>query len=349
MALSAKTIRSQMNLLLPLLRSCSLETMRRGQNAVGELMEAKYRREIFCREHSFDRFQGAWIMPRDERRQGVVLYLHGGGYVCGDLEYAKGFASMLAVRCGVRVFCAAYRLAPENPYPAALEDALTAYRYLLDKGYAPEHIALCGESAGGGLCYSLCLKLKELGEKQPSGIIAISPWTDLTQSGESYDLNREKDPSMASEILDYYAGCYTDDRKDPLVSPLFGDLRELPPSLIFVGDEEIMRSDAVLMHSKLLSCGAESHLTVKPDRWHGYILYGLKEDEEDLEAINRFLNQKLSPEHKLRWLRLDNAAKIYPAARSQRWSNVFRLSVTLNEDVDTAVLQSALDVTVRRL
>ena len=348
MALSAKTIRSQMNLLLPLLRSCSLETMRRGQNAVGEMMEAKYRREIFCREHSFDHFQGAWIMPKDERRQGVVLYLHGGGYVCGDLEYAKGFASMLAVRCGVRVFCAAYRLAPENPYPAALEDALTAYRYLLDKGYAPEHIALCGESAGGGLCYSLCLKLKELGLKQPSGIIAVSPWTDLTQSGESYDLNREKDPSMASEILDYYAGCYTDDRKDPLVSPLFGDLRELPPSLIFVGDEEIMRSDAVLMHSKLLSCGAESLLTVKPDRWHGYILYGLKEDEEDLEAINRFLNQKLSPEHKLRWLRLDNAAKIYPAARSQRWSNVFRLSVTLNEDVDTAVLQSALDVTVRR-
>ena len=348
MALSAKTIRTQMNLLLPLLRSCSLDTLRRGQNAVGELMEAKYRREIFCRDHSFDGFEGAWIMPKDERRQGVVLYLHGGGYVCGDLEYAKGFASMLAVRCGVRVFCAAYRLAPEHPYPAALEDALTAYRYLLEKGYAPGQIALCGESAGGGLCYSLCLKLRQLGMEMPGGIIAISPWTDLTASGESYGRNREADPSLSVEVLDYYADCYTDDRTDPFVSPLFGDLSAMPPSLIFVGGDEIMESDATLMHNRLVSLGRESALTVKPDRWHGYILYGLKEDDDDLESINSFLNRHLSQEHKLRWLRLDNAAKIYPAARSQNWTNVFRLSVTLKEEVDLELLRSALDVTVRR-
>ena len=348
MALSAKTIRTQMNLLLPMLRSCSLETMRKWQNSVGELMEAQYRREIFCREHRFEHFEAAWVMPRDERRQGVVLYLHGGGYVCGDLEYAKGFASMLAVRCGVRVFCAAYRLAPEHPYPAALEDALEAYRYLLDKGYAPEHIALCGESAGGGLCYALCLKLRELGMEQPCGIIGISPWTDLTASGESYETNRERDPSMSVEVLDYFASCYTEDRADPRVSPLFGDVSLMPPSLLFVGDNEIMRSDAALMHGKLLAAGRKSELIAKPDRWHGYILYGLKEDEEDILKINSFLNENLSQEHKLRWMRLDNAAKIYPAARSQNWSNVFRLSVTLKEEIDVDVLKSALDVTVRR-
>ncbi len=348
MELTPKTIRTQMSLLMPLLRSCSLETLRKGQNKIGELMEAKYRKEIYSREHSFGNFQGAWIMPRDKRRQGVVLYLHGGGYVCGDLDYAKGFASMLAVRCGVRVFCVAYRLAPEHPYPAALEDALEVYRYLLDKGYSPEHIALCGESAGGGLCYALCLKLKELGIPQPGGIIGISPWTDLTASGESYELNKDKDPSMLAEVLDYYADCYTDDRKNPYVSPLFGDLTSMPPSLIFVGGDEIMRSDASLIHGKLLSSGRRSELVVKPDRWHGYILYGLKEDEEDMQKINEFLNVHLCPEHKLRWMRLDNAAKIYPAARSQSWSNVFRLSVTLKEDVDVSVLQSALDVTVRR-
>ena len=348
MALSAKTIRTQMNRLMPLLRSCSLETMRKGQNMIGELMETMHRKEIMEKEHPFEKFQAAWVIPKDERRQGVVLYLHGGGYVCGDLEYAKGFASTLAAQCGVRVFCAAYRLAPEERYPAALEDALAAYRYLLEKGYAPEHIALCGESAGGGLCYALCLKLQELGMGQPCGIIGISPWTDLTASGESYERNREADPSMSVEMLDFYADCYTDDRKDPLVSPLFGELSQMPPSLIFVGGDEIMLSDAEEMHRRLLAAGRKSKLVVRPQRWHGYVLYGLKEDAEDFDTINQFLSDHLSEEHKLRWMRLDNAAKIYPASRSENWSNVFRLSVSLKENVDVEVLQSALDVTVRR-
>ena len=128
MALSAKTVHSQLKMLTPLLRSCSLETIRKGQNKLGELMEIRHRKEILCKDHPFENFEGAWIIPEDERRQGVVLYLHGGGYVCGDLEYAKGFATTLATECGVRVFCIGYRLAPENPYPAALEDALTAYQ-----------------------------------------------------------------------------------------------------------------------------------------------------------------------------------------------------------------------------
>lgn len=348
MALSAKTIHAQLKMLKPLVRGCSLELLRKGQNKIGELMEVRYRREIMEKDHPFDGFSAAWVVPRDERRQGVVLYLHGGGYTCGDLEYAKGFSSTLAAQCGVRVFCAAYRLAPENPYPAALEDALTAYRYLLDKGYAPGHIALCGESAGGGLCYALCMKLRELELPQPCGIVAISPWTDLTASGESYERNREADPNMTAEILDFYAGCYCADRTDPYVSPLFGDVSGMPPSLIFAGGDEIMLSDSQLMHRKLLEAGCKSRLFVRPERWHGYVLYGLKEDEEDMASINRFLSEHLSRERKLRWMRLDNAAKIYPAARNQNWSNMFRLSATLKETVDVPVLQSALDVTVRR-
>ena len=137
MAPTAKTIRNQMNMLQPLLKNCSLETIRRGQNRVGELMEGKYRRQVHVREHQFDHFDGAWIVPKDQRREGVILYLHGGGYVCGNLEYAKGFGSMLTCQTGNRVFCAAYRLAPEHPFPAAVEDALEAYRYLLSKGYGP--------------------------------------------------------------------------------------------------------------------------------------------------------------------------------------------------------------------
>lgn len=346
MSLSAKTIRAQLVMLRPLLRSCSLETMRRGQDKLGELMETRYRRQVLVRDHPFEHFEGAWIIPKDERRQGVILYLHGGGYTCGSLEYAKGFGATLAAQCGARVFCGAYRLAPEHPFPAALEDGLECYQYLLAKGYS--RITLCGESAGGGLCYSLCLKLKELELPQPCGIIAISPWTDLTASGASYEANREADPSMSAEQLAFYAQCYAKDRTDPLVSPLFGDLRGLPPSLIFVGGDEILRSDAEGIHENLLAAGCRSRLVVTPQRWHAYVLYGLEEDRKDFIAINDFLRVVMSRENKLRWMRLDNAAKIYPAARRQNWSNVFRLSATLREDVDLAVMQRALDVTVRR-
>ncbi len=345
---SAKSVRNQLAMLRPLLSSCSLSTLRKGQELLGNMVEARHRTRVIIREHPFERFSGVWIIPRDERRRGVMLYLHGGGYACGGIDYTTGFGTMLANDYGMRVFCTAYRLAPEHPYPAALEDALESYRYLLAKGYAPEHIVLCGESAGGGLCYSLCLKLKELSLPLPGGIISISPWTDLTSSGPSYEENKEKDPSMRQETLDFYAKCYTQNREDPLVSPLFGDLTGLPPTILFVGGEEIMRSDAELLHKKLTECGVSSVLMVKPDRWHAYLLYGLQEDGNDRESINRFLNAYISRENKLRWLRLDNAAKIYPAARRNNWSNIFRISVTLTEKIDVKIMQQALDVTVRR-
>lgn len=348
MALSAKLVRTQLNFFKPLITGCSLTTIRKGQDKLGELMEAIHRRQVIVKDHPFALFEGAWVIPRDERRQGVILYLHGGGYTCGDLEYAKGFASTLAVECGSRVFCAAYRLAPENPFPAALDDAQEAYCYLLGKGYSPAQIALCGESAGGGLIYALCLRLKQEQRPLPGGLIGISPWTDLTASGESYEINREQDPSMTQELLDFYAGCYTDNRENPLVSPLFGELQGLPPSLLFAGGDEIMLDDTRQLHQKLIASGCKSQMVVAPERWHAYVLYGLKENEEDMQTINRFLNRVMSPERKLRWMRLDNAAKIYPAALRRSWSNVFRLSATLTELVDTAVLQDALDVTVRR-
>ena len=347
MPLSAKTVRSRIGLLQPLMKSCSLDTIRRAQNRVGELIEAKYRRQVLVKEHPFHGFTAAWLLPKDERREGVILYLHGGGFVCGQMEYSRAFGSVLAVRCGVRVFSPAYRLAPEHPYPAALEDALECYRYLLSKGYDPRHISLCGESAGGGLCFSLCLKLKEENLPQPGSIIAISPWTDLALRGRSYTENKA-DPSMSREQLEFYARCYGGHPEDPLVSPLLGDLQGLPPSLIFAATEELMFSDATDLREKLCQSGCASQLVSRADRWHAYLLYGLEEDREDMEILNRFLNEHLAPENKLRWLPLDNTAKIYPAARSQNWSNVFRLSATLSEPIDVPVMQSALDVTVRR-
>ena len=349
MELSAKLVRSQLNFFKPFVAGCSLEVTRKGQDKLGELMSALHKREVLIRDHDFERFQGAWVMPKDERRSGVVLYLHGGGYTCGSLDYAKGFAATLASECGVRVFCAAYRLAPENPYPAAVEDALTAFDYLLKKGYAPHQILLCGESAGGGLIYALSLKLKQLGRELPCGLIGISPWVDLTGSGASYETNRDNDPSLTQELLEFYAKCYTQDPTDPLCSPVRGDLTGLPPSLLFAGGDEILLDDARTLHDRLKAAGCRSKLLIAPERWHAYVLYCLQENmEQDMEEINRFLTQNLSPARSLRWMRLDNAAKIYPAAKRRNWNNFFRISATLTEPIDTGVLASALDVTARR-
>ena len=350
MGLPAKLVHSQLNFFKPLVANCSLETIRRGQDKLGELVEAIHRKDVITRDHAFANFEGAWIIPKDERRQGVILYLHGGGYTCGDLDYAKGFGATLADEEGVRVFAAAYRLAPESPYPAAVEDALEAYNYLRQKGYKPEHIMLCGESAGGGLCFALCLKLKELSLPLPCGIIAISPWADLTASGSTYETNREKDVSLTAEVLEFYAQCYAGehDRREQTISPLFGELTGMPPSLIFAGGDEILLDDSVRLNRRLTECGCKSRLIIAPERWHAYVLYQLNENQDDFTAINAFLNDHLCPERKLRWMRLDNAAKIYPAAKRRNWNNFFRLSVTLTEPIDTAVLRAALDVTVRR-
>ena len=348
MGLSAKLVRSQLNFFKPFVANCSLEVTRKGQDKLGELMEAIHWHDVIVHDHNFENFEGAWVIPKEERRSGAVLYLHGGGYTCGDLEYAKGFASTLAAECGVRVFCVAYRLAPETRFPGAVDDAEESYRYLLSKGYTPEQICLCGESAGGGLIYALCLRLKERGLPLPCGIIAISPWVDLTASGESYVTNKDADPSLTEELLRFYAKCYADDVRAPEVSPLFAELDGLPPSLIFVGGDEILLDDSKRMHEKLMQSGCKSQLVIAPERWHAYVLYMLNENMSDFDTINQFLSRVMAAERKQQWMRLDNAAKIYPAALRKKWSNVFRLSATLSEPVDRDVLRAALDVTLRR-
>ncbi len=362
MEFSTDFIRTQLLLFKPYVASCSLEATRKGQDRLGALMASSYKDHSKYEYVKIASNECAFITPSDVTSRGIILYLHGGGYTCGDLKYARGFGTVLAAKCSIKVFAAIYRLAPEAPFPAALDDVLEAYRYLISLGYKPSDIILCGESAGGGLAYSLCMKLKSLGETLPAGIIAISPWSDLTLSGESYEKNKDVDPSLTKEKLRFYADCYaygknppeTDSGKDivfkadPYISPLFGDLASLPPSFIIVGGDEILLDDSTRLHEKLIASGVRSQIIITPKMWHVYPLYCLKEHRSDFDRINSFLRTVLPPPEKLRWMRLDNAAKIYPAARSRNWVNIFRLSATLCEDVDREVLKSALDVTVRR-
>lgn len=348
MALSQKFARRQLELFKPFSMLSSLENARKGQEILGTLMAKPYRKKVTFETHRFDAFEGVWCLTRDETREGVILYLHGGGYCCGDKAYARGVGASLADRYGIKVFATVYRLAPEHPYPAALTDAFDSYLYLLSVGFAPEQILLCGESAGGGLAFSLCAMLKERGMNMPAGILAMSPWTDLTASGASYVANAKRDPSMVLRRLRFFAAHYAEDLKDPLVSPLFGDVTGFPPTLMLVGGDEIMLDDARLMQEKLVEGGVESELVVAPGCWHAYPLYDLKERAEDYTRIEQFLRRVMAPPRKLRWMSLDNAAKIYPAARSRNWSNAFRLSASLTEPVDVDVLRTALDVTARR-
>ncbi len=345
--MTEKFVRMQLNILKPLIEASSIETARKSQDLIGDLMAFSNKAAVSFNKRKFDHFDAEWVIPQSDNNNGVILYLHGGGYTCGGLDYAKGFGSKLASRFGMKVLCCAYRLAPEHRFPCAVDDALEAYKYLISNGFKPKRIILCGESAGGGLCYSLCIKLSELDMEQPAGIIAISPWTDLTSSGQSYTDNADVDPSMTKERLQLFADCYTDDKKNPLASPLFFEDVKFPPSLIFVGSDEVMLDDARQMHEKLISTGSRSKLIEAPRMWHAYILYDLKEYKSHYAEIGRFI-QSVIPSSSPRWAKLDNAAKIFPASRRRGWYNMFRLSVTLNETVSRSTLQSALNVTIRR-
>ena len=145
-------IRSQLGLIKPFVERCSLSVVRKTQDSIGKLTAVSYKDQVRTENIKVGHLNCAMLTPADELSGGVILYLHGGGFVAGNLDYAKGFGSMLAVKCGIKVFVVEYRLAPEHPYPAALDDAMDAYGYLLSGGYEPSRIALCGDSAGGGLC-----------------------------------------------------------------------------------------------------------------------------------------------------------------------------------------------------
>lgn len=288
--MTEKFIRTQLKKMQSRMDNEPISVERKGQELLGRILQMLPREDLQNTEMELPRCRAAMIRPKTPDCDGAVLYLHGGGYCCGDLAYAKGFGSVLAAQSNCRVFCPAYRLAPEHPFPAALDDAMDAYRFLL-ASFAPEKLVLAGESAGGGLIYCLCLRLKQEGLPLPGGLVGISPWSDLTGSGLSYRTNAAVDPSMTPQRLRHYASLYTDCPEAPLASPLFGDLCQMPESLLFAGGDEIMLDDAVTLHGRLLAAGCRSTLTVAPGLWHAYVLYGLKERKQDLTDIAAFIRR----------------------------------------------------------
>lgn len=239
-----------------------------------------------------------WIEPIGTDLQKVILYLHGGGYCIGSLETHRGLASRLALASQGRVLIIDYRLAPEHPFPAALEDALAAYRWLLSQGVPANQIAIGGDSAGGGLTLASVLSLRDAGQPLPKALFLLSPWTDLTFSGDSFRTRKNLDPIFGGEgnRLEYapaYLG--SQDRSNPLISPLFADLHGLPTTLIHVGSDEILLDDSVRLEEKLKAAGGNVRLDVWTGMWHVFQVFApyVPEAQQAIDQVGGFVCEQI--------------------------------------------------------
>lgn len=234
------------------------------------------------------------VHNRDATGAGAILYLHGGAYVLGSPKTHRALTSHLAKAARASVYVIDYRLAPEHPHPAALEDALTAYRWLLDQGMAPRNISLSGDSAGGGLALATALAIRDAGLPAPGALALISPWTDLTLSGESNRRNAVIDPMLhhtwAATSATQYCGTLPHDH--PACSPLFADLRNLPRMLIQVGSDEIVLSDSERLAEKARAAGVDVRLHRFDGLWHVFQLHAgmMKASNQAIDEIAEFLN-----------------------------------------------------------
>jgi len=236
-----------------------------------------------------------WVTLEETDQNRVLLYLHGGGYVFGGPDSHRDIAWRLAEAAGMRVLVADYRLAPENPFPAAVDDATACYRWLLEEGFSANEIAIGGDSAGGGLAAATMIQLKNLGLPQPRCGILLSPWLDLTVSGQSVETNAEDDAMLTANALTTMAKHYLGDwdRKAPLASPLFADLSGLPPILIHVGSTEILLSDSERFTERLNAAGSSVRLDIWPKMPHVFQVFAARvpEGKQAIAQLGEFLRQ----------------------------------------------------------
>jgi acetyl esterase/lipase len=237
--------------------------------------------------------RAAWIRPPCSGDGKTLLHLHGGGYVAGDIESQLMMCLPMARSLGMPLLLPEYRLAPEHPFPAALEDALAAYRWLLAGGLDAKDIVLSGDSAGGGLALALALSLRDSGEPLPAAISCFSPWTDLANRGKSHVDKARAEVLLTTRVLGEWAACYSGgaDLDNPLISPACADLRGLPPLLVQVGSEEILLDDSLALAEKARAAGLDVSLEVMEGLWHDWPALGNLVPESRLAflAMGRFL------------------------------------------------------------
>jgi monoterpene epsilon-lactone hydrolase len=254
--------------------------------------------DVICEKVSAGGVNAEWIAAPGATADTVILYLHGGGYVIGSINTHRAMVSRIARASNARALSIDYRLAPEHPFPAALEDAIASYRWLLAQGYKPGKIVICGDSAGGGLTLAALLAIRDAGLLMPAGAVPISPWTDLEGTGESVRTRAARDVMVTQENLAHSAKQYygTHDPKDPLVSPVHANFRGLPPMLIHVGDAEILLDDATRVAKSAKAAGVDVELEVWDDMPHVWHVFAkiFPEGQKAIDKIGKFVIARTS-------------------------------------------------------
>lgn len=267
-----------------------LEKQRLGQELLGKLAAPMI--GMTLEQFDLAGMNAAWVRPdRGHDRRRAILYCHGGGYTSGNLGYSRPLAAKLAAVTGWEVLAFEYRLAPEHPFPAAADDAMKAWDYLMYQGYGARDIMVAGDSAGGNMALVLCHQLKAAGRRLPSRLVLMSPWTDMTASGKSYEERVDIDPMLTINYIKAVRGVYAldNDLTSPLLSPLFGDFTGFPPTLIQAGTNEILLSDSVRLRDRMLAAQVPAKLEVWNDMWHVFQMFPLKRANEAMESVGRFL------------------------------------------------------------
>lgn len=263
---------------------------RAGQEILGRLASPMI--GLSWEPFELEGMKAAWVRPdwgHDPDK--IILYCHGGGYTSGSLGYSRPLASKLSHASGLDTLCFEYRLAPENPYPAAVDDAVRVWDHLMYQGYGARDITVAGDSAGGNLALVLLHRLKAEGRRLPRRLVLFSPWTDMTASGESYTQRAHLDPTITMEYIRAVRRAYAGDAdlRDPMLSPLFGDFTGFPPTLIQVGGNELLFSDSQRLRDRMRSAGVLCRMEEWEELWHVFQIMPIKKAAEAMEHVKDFL------------------------------------------------------------
>lgn len=293
MAISARKNQNLMNLIRKvhgIVENADLEKHRQSQDHFGVLLGGS--KEVDIREFEIEGIHGEWTsVNRAHMKKYIILYCHGGGYSTGSSLYARTLTTKFAMSTSMDVLCFDYRLAPENPYPAATEDAMKMWNYLMLLGYGARDIILAGDSAGGNLALSLTLKLKEERRLLPRGLVLMSPWTDLTASGKSHSTKADVDPVLNAGYLQKMTDNYAagQDLENPLISPLFGNYEGFPPTYIQAGDNEVLLNDATMLHRKMVKENVSVKMDIFKGMWHVFQMSPFKTAYEAMDKNAEFI------------------------------------------------------------
>ena len=277
-----------------LVENTDIEKHRQSQDQIGELLGRV--KDLNYRGMELEGTHCEWVsLNRAHVHKQVIMHCHGGGYSTGSSLYARTLTAKLASCTAMEVLSFDYRLAPEHPYPAALEDAMKVWDYLMRVGYGARDVILTGDSAGGNLALALTLKLKEQGRFLPRGLVLMSPWTDLTSTGESFVSKKDVDPVLNPGYLERMIHAYAkgEDLTNPFVSPLFGDFRGFPPTYVQVGENEMLLSDGTRLVDRLKEAGVVARLDVFENMWHVFQMSPFKTAYEAMDKNVAFIIEEL--------------------------------------------------------